>query len=261
MITRRGMTSAVLAGVLMMGLGGVTWAQAEASATDLTIPNGLSIKFDAASSPKAVSQSLQIVFLLTALSLAPSAIIMMTSFTRILIVLGILRQALGLQNIPPGQVISGMALFLTMFTMAPVWEKINTDALKPYIAEEISQEEMIEKGLLPLKSFMLRQTGESELALFFELANKPKTKTAADIPLQVLVSAFMISELKTALQMAFLLYLPFMVVDLVVSSVLMSLGMMMLPPMMVSLPIKILLFILADGWTLLIRGLVSSFSM
>ncbi|MBI3986533.1 MAG: flagellar type III secretion system pore protein FliP, partial [Lentisphaerae bacterium] len=211
------------------------------------VPAGIQVKFDTATSPQEVSQSLKIFLLMTALSLAPSALVMMTSFTRILIVLGIMRQALGLQNVPPGQILAGMALFLTMFTMAPVWEKINQDAIQPYMAEEISQQEAWDKGLSPLKAFMLKQTGDSELNLFMEISGNKAAANRDDIPLVVVIPAFMASELKTALQMAFLVYLPFLIVDLVVASSLMALGMMMLPPMMVSLPVKLLLFVLADG--------------
>jgi flagellar biosynthetic protein FliP len=225
-------------------------------------PMGLKVQFDSASSPKDVSRSIQILLLLTALSLAPSAIIMTTSFTRILIVLGFLRQALGTQQTPPAQVLTGMALFLTIFVMAPVWTKINSDAIQPYIAEQITQQEAWQKGVAPLRAFMEKQVGASELALFVELtgSNKEEDKNK-EVPLEALIPAFMISELKTAFQLGFLIYLPFLVIDLVIASSLMSLGMMMLPPMMISLPIKLLFFVLADGWTLLIRGIVSSFSL
>ena len=185
--------------------------------------------------------------LLTALSLAPSFIVMMTSFTRILVVLGIIRQAIGLQNVPPGQIIAGMALFLSIFTMAPVWQKINEDALKPYAAEEITQEEAWERGFAPIQAFMLNQVGDSELNLFLEISGAPLPEKREDVPTHVLIPAFLTSEMKVAMQMAVLIYLPFLVIDLVIASSLMSLGMMMLPPMMVALPIKILLFVLADG--------------
>ena len=224
-------------------------------------PMGISIKVDSADSPKDVSQSIKIVLLLTALSLAPSAIIMMTSFTRILIVFGLLQRALGTQQTPPAQVTAAMSLFLTIFIMMPVFQKINTDAVKPYLEEKISHEEAWEKGLAPLRQFMGRQTGESELALFVELSGEDMPSSLDDVGTATLIPAFMISELKTALQMGFLIYLPFLVIDLVIACSLMSLGMMMLPPMMISLPIKILFFVLADGWVLLVRGIVTSFSL
>lgn len=236
-------------------------ATCEAAQSNISGPMGIKIQFDGPSSPEDVSQSIKIFLLMTALSLAPSAIIMMTSFTRILIVLGMLRQAIGLQQSPPGQIIGAMALFLTIFIMAPVWQKINTDALQPYVANKITQEQALDRGLAPLKQFMFKQTGEKELGLFLELSKNSKPTSLEDLPIQVLVPAFMISELKTAFQMGFLLYLPFLVIDIVVSTCLMSLGMMMLPPMMISLPIKLLLFVLADGWVLLIRGIVTSFTL
>ncbi len=222
-------------------------------------PMGLRIQFDSEDTPAEVSKSLQIVLLLTALSLAPSAIIMCTAFTRILIVFGLLKNAMGTQQTPPGQILAGMSLFLTIFVMMPVWERINNDALKPYMAEEMTQADAFEKGLVPLREFMIAQTGDKELALFMELAKIETPERIEEMPMPVLIPAFMMSELKTAFQMGFLVYLPFLVIDLVIASSLMSLGMMMLPPMMISLPLKILMFVLADGWTLITRGLVSSF--
>lgn len=231
------------------------------TATNILKPMGFQIQFNPASSREDVSTSIKILILMTVLSLAPSFMIMMTSFTRILIVFGFLRQAMGTQNTPPTQVLTGLSLFLTIFIMAPVWQKINTDAVQPYTKNTISQEEAWDKGIAPIRSFMLRQTGTKELALFVELSGSQPAKTAEEISLVVLTPAFMTSELKTAFQLGFLIYLPFLVIDLVVSTSLMALGMMMLPPMMVSLPIKILFFVLADGWTLLIRNLVTSFKM
>lgn len=226
-----------------------------------TSPMGISVKLDGGDSPQDLSQSLKIVLLLTALSIAPSAIIMCTSFTRILVVFGFLRRALGTQQEPPGQVLAGMALFLTVFIMMPVWQKINDDAVQPYMNKEISSMEAWERGIKPLHKFMSRQTGEKELALFVELSRTDVAVAIDDIPVQTLIPAFMLSEIKTAFQMGFLIYLPFLVIDLVIASSLMSLGMMMLPPMMISLPVKILFFVLADGWTLVVRGVVSSFSL
>lgn len=249
----------ILAGMVLLG---TTAAFSQDPAGGGVLPAGIQVRFDPADSPQQMSQSLRILLLMTALSLAPSALIMTTSFTRIYIVLGIVRQAMSLQNVPPNQVVAGIALFLTMFTMAPVWEKINNEALKPHAAEEISDAEAWDRGIRPLKTFMLGHTGEQEMSLFYELAGRPDAPdTPEDIDLHILIPAFMMTELKTALQMAFLIYLPFLVIDLVVASSLMSLGMMMLPPMMIALPIKILLFVLADGWNMLIRGLVRSFAM
>jgi len=225
------------------------------------VPTAIRVSLDPAGSPQEVSQSMKIFLLLTALSLAPSAVVMVTSFTRILIVLGVMRQAIGMQNVPPGQVLAGIALFLTMFTMRPVWEKINEDAVKPYMAEQIPLDEAWDKGVEPVHAFMLKQTGDGELNLFIEISGMSEPTGRHEIPMTVLIPAFMASELKTAMQMAFMIYIPFLVIDLVVASSLMSLGMMMLPPMMVSLPIKIMLFVLADGWRLCMRGMVSSFSL
>jgi len=223
---------------------------------------GISLKIDPADTPEEITQSLQILLMMTVLTLVPSAFIMTTSFMRIMIVFGFLRRALGTQTAPANQVLAGMSLFLTIFIMAPVWNKIHADAIKPYIAKEITQAEAFKIGAEPLRAFMARQTGEEELALFVELRKLPENpENPTEIPMDVLIPAFMISELKTAFQMGFLIYLPFLVIDLVIASTLMSMGMMMLPPMMISLPIKILFFVLADGWTMLIRGLVNSFSV
>ncbi len=225
-------------------------------------PVGIQVRFSPDSKPEDISQTLQIVLLLTVLSLAPSIIVMTTSFTRILIVFGFLRQALGTQQVPSGQIIAGLALFMSAFIMAPVWKDINTNALQPYIDSQITQAEAWDRGVKPLRAFMLSQTGNDELGLFLELAGKDQNVTKLDdVGMEVILPAFMISELKTSFQLGFLIYLPFLVIDLVVSTILMSLGMMMLPPMMISLPIKLLFFVLADGWNLTIRGLVSSFRM
>jgi flagellar biosynthetic protein FliP len=234
-------------------------APAPASGSSLTLPMGVRVEVDPAGSPEDVSQSIKILLLLTVLSLAPSAVIMMTAFMRILIVLSMIRQAIGLQQTPPGQLLAAMALFLTIFVMAPVWQQINSDAVQPYMDKKVSLQDAWDRGIVPLRDFMLRQTGETELSLFIELSRTAPPAKVEDVALHVLVPAFMISELKTAFQMGFLIYLPFLVIDLVIASCLMSLGMMMLPPMMISLPVKLLFFVLADGWVLLIRGLVTSF--
>lgn len=211
------------------------------------------------SSPQDVSVTLQLLGLLTILSLAPAILIMMTSFTRIIIVLSFLRQALGTGTMPPNQVILGLALFLTFFVMAPPFGKINQEALQPYLAGRMPQAEAIQKGTEPLRTFMFKQTRKKDLALFVHMAKIPRPRSTADVPTHVLIPAFVISELKTAFQIGFMIYLPFLVIDMVVSSILMSMGMMMLPPVMVSLPFKIILFVLVDGWHLLSRALITSF--
>ncbi|MBN2164432.1 MAG: flagellar type III secretion system pore protein FliP [Pontiellaceae bacterium] len=208
--------------------------------------------------PEGLSQAIRIVMLLTVLSLAPSFVIMTTSFTRILVVFGFLRRALGTQSAPPSQVLAGLSLFLTIFIMLPVWKQINEQAIVPYQAKEITAEQAWEAGFGPLREFMARQTGETEFALFVELSGEEAVEMD-QAELNILVPAFVLSELKTSFKLGFLIYLPFLLIDLVSATVLMSLGMMMLPPMMISLPIKILFFVLADGWTVLVRGLLASF--
>ena len=205
--------------------------------------------------------SLQIIFLLTILSLAPSILIMMTSFTRIVIVLSFLRTAIGTHGqMPPNQLIVGLALFLTFFIMAPVWERVNTEALQPLIEDEIPYKEALDKGMDPLRVFMMKQTRQKDMALFVKLSRMQHPTSRDDIPNSVLIPSFIISELRTAFQIGFILFIPFLVIDLVVSSILLSMGMMMLPPVMVSLPFKILLFVLVDGWNLVVQSLVESFN-
>ena len=185
----------------------------------------------------------------------------MTSFTRILIVLSFVRQALGTQTMPPNQVIVGLSLFLTLFTMSPVLEELNNNAIQPMIANEITQEQAIERVATPIRNFMLSETRESDLGLFYQIADLPKPQSASEVPFNVLMPAFMISELKTAFQIGFLIYVPFLVIDMVISSILMAMGMMMLPPTVVSLPFKLVLFVLVDGWSLIIGSIVKSFSL
>lgn len=235
---------------------GTTWAQDTASTP--SGPLGVQIQFDGGG-VEGLSTSIRILILMTVLSLAPSILIMLTGFTRILIVLSIVRRAIGLQSAPPNQVVAGLALFLTFFVMRPVFVEIHDEAWKPLQAGEISDMQAWERAALPLRRFMLRQSGESELRLFHELADEPLPDSPDDVSMGVLVPAFMISELKTAFQMGFLIFLPFLVIDLVLAASLMSLGMMMLPPMMISLPIKILFFVLADGWSIVVQGVASSF--
>jgi flagellar biosynthetic protein FliP len=201
----------------------------------------------------------QILILLTVLSLAPALFIMVTSFTRIVIVLSFLRQALGAQAVPPNQVLLSLALFLTMFIMAPVGQAVYTEALQPLIAEKISYEEAWDKGSAPLRGFMLRQVREKDLELFIELGRLPKPEHVEQIPTHVIIPAFVLSELRVAFQIGFLIYIPFLIVDMVVASVLMSMGMMMLPPAVISMPFKLILFVLADGWYLVVGSMVRSF--
>lgn len=219
----------------------------------------LNIGVGTATKPGEVATTVQIFILLTVLSLAPSLLIMTTSFTRIVVVLSFLRTALGTQQAPSNQIILALSLFLTFFIMTPVWQQINNDAYQPFKAGTISQEKAFEKAVAPVRKFMLTQTREKDLALFVSLSKQPRPKNADDIPTLTIVPAFMISELRTAFQIGFLIYIPFIVIDMVVASVLMSMGMMMLPPVMISLPFKILLFVLVDGWGLVIGSLVKSF--
>ena len=210
--------------------------------------------------PGKVSVVMQIFLLLTVLSLAPSILIMVTSFTRIAIVLSLLRQAIGSNQLPPNQIIVGLSLFLTFFIMTPVWQTVHQEAIKPYMANQLSGQEALEKTIQPLRKFMIRQTREKDLAMLIDVAKLPRPKNLNDVPTQVLIPAFIISELKTAFQIGFMLYVPFLIIDMVVASVLLSMGMMMLPPVMVSLPFKLMIFVLTDGWFMIVGSLVKSFS-
>ncbi|MFA7281495.1 MAG: flagellar type III secretion system pore protein FliP [Sterolibacterium sp.] len=205
------------------------------------------------------SLSIQTLLLLTSLSFLPAIILMMTSFTRIIIVLSLLRHALGTQSAPPNQVLAGLALFLTFFIMAPVADKIYTDAYLPLAENKIGFSEALERGAVPLRGFMIKQTREPDLTLFTKIAKQPKPASADQVPMRVLIPAFVTSELKTAFQIGFIVFIPFLIIDMVVASVLMSMGMMMMSPVIVSLPFKIMLFVLVDGWNLLIGSLVQSF--
>ncbi len=232
---------------------------AASGAGDLILPS-LNMNFPGGgNNPTEMVNALKIVMLLTVLTLAPAILVMTTSFTRIVIVLSFLRQSLGTQQMPPNQVIVGLSLFLSFFIMAPTWNKISSQALDPYMAEQITQKEAFSRAEEPIREFMFAQTREKELELFLGFNKGPKPKNRAEVPTYVLVPSFIVSELNTAFQMGFMLYLPFMVIDMVVASVLMAMGMMMLPPMMISLPFKLLLFVLIDGWDLVIGSLVKSF--
>lgn len=214
---------------------------------------------DDSSNPNDFVTTIQIVFLLTLLTLAPSIMMMMTSFTRIIIVFHFLRQSLATQTVPSNQILVGLAIFITFFIMRPVLTEINDQALQPFLKKEISQEQMLDRAVKPLRAFMFKQTREKDLKLFIDLQQLDAPKTQEDISLTTLIPAFIISELKTAFQIGFLLYLPMLLIDLVVGSVLLSMGMMMLPPIMISMPFKILLFVLVDGWYLIVESLVKGF--
>ncbi len=223
-----------------------------------TVPS-ITLGVEEATSPKDVAVSLQILLLITVLSLAPSILILMTSFTRITIVLSMVRKAIGTQSTPSNQIIVALSLFLTFFVMAPVFKDINDTALQPYLKSELTHQEAFEKGVKPLREFMLKQTREKDLALMVNNARLEKPKSPDDLPLHVIVPAFAISEIRLAFQMGFLLYLPFLMIDMIIASILMSMGMMMLPPPMISAPFKILLFVLVDGWYIVIESLIRSF--
>jgi flagellar biosynthetic protein FliP len=219
----------------------------------------LSINLSETDDPNAMMPAIKIVSILTILSVAPAILLMMTSFTRILVVLSFLRQAIGTTTMPPNQVLLGLSLFLTMFTMAPVWQPISDRVITPLMAKAITQEQALTEIAKPVRKFMLSETRESDLGLFMNLSKLAKPQSADDIPMSILVPAFMISELKTAFQIGFLIYIPFLIIDMVVSAILMAMGMMMLPPTVVSLPFKLVLFVLVDGWSLIVGALVKSF--
>jgi len=223
-----------------------------------TIPS-VTLKVSQGQDPGDVVPTLQIVGMMTLLALAPSLVLMMTSFTRILIVLHFLRQAMGTQQVPPAQLVVALALVLTFFVMQPTLNAVNDNALKPYMAKTIDQKTALENATQPFKDFMLKQVRERDLALFVNLSGLPRPANQSEIGLGVLVPAFVISELRIAFQIGFVLYLPFLIIDMVVSSILLAMGMMMLPPVMVSLPFKILLFVMVDGWYLVVESLVKSF--
>jgi len=223
----------------------------------VTIPT-MNFELSAPSSPQQLVSSLNVLVVLTLLFLAPSMVLVMTTFTRFVIVFGFLRQALGTQQVPPTQLLVMLAMILTFFVMEPVGTKAYEAGIKPYIAQEIGYEEAFTRTTMPFKNFMIRNTREKDLALFFRIRKMQNPQSVADVPLSIVIPAFVISELKTAFEIGFLLFLPFLVIDMVVASILMSMGMMMLPPVMISLPFKILIFVLIDGWNLLIGNLIAS---
>lgn len=245
--------------VLILIIFGIVVLPASASPLEnIQIPK-VSVSIDGAKNPKEYVDNIKLLLLLTSLTFIPSIILLMTSFTRIIVVLGFVRNALSTQQSPPNQVLIATALFLTFFIMAPVYNQVNSKAIQPYLNGEISQEKAIEIGSKPIKDFMLNQTREKDIALFYNAAKMDKPDDRYAVPFNVLIPAFVISELKTAFQMGFLIFIPFIVIDMVVASVLMSMGMFMLPPVTISLPFKIMLFVLADGWHLVIKSLIESF--
>jgi len=219
----------------------------------------LSLGIKEATGPQEVSTALQVLFVLTILSVAPAILLMTTAFTRIVIVLGFVRQAMGTQNMPPNQIIIGLALFLTFFIMSPVIDRINTTAFQPYMAQQITQQQALDRTVEAMREFMFSQVQEDELQLLIEITRQEQPEDRKDISTMILIPAFMLSELKLAFQMGFMIYVPFLVIDMIVASVLMSMGMMMLPPIIISLPFKLLLFVLVDGWNLVVGSLMQSF--
>jgi flagellar biosynthetic protein FliP len=229
-----------------------------AYAEALSLP-GISLEIGSQEGEQGVATVVQLLVLLTVLTLVPSILIMMTSFTRLIIVLSFIRNALSLQQMPPNQVLVGLALFLTVFIMAPVWTALDEEALGPYLAGSISQEEALSLASGPIRSFMLNNTREKDLELFISAAKQERPKTPDDVATYILIPAFIISELKVAFQIGFMIFVPFLVIDIVVASTLMSMGMMMLPPIMISLPFKVLLFVMVDGWNLVIKSLLQGY--
>ncbi len=219
----------------------------------------MTLTLEGAEGPQSMDSALKIVLLMTVLSLAPAILVLLTSFTRIVIVLGFLRQAIGANQAPNNQIIIGLALFLTLVVMSPVLNQMNVDAVQPFMNEQMSQGEAFAKIQVPLKEFMLSQVREKDVALFLDLTEAEVPDSPADLPMLVVIPSFVLSELKTAFQMGFVLFIPFLIIDMVVASVLMSMGMMMLPPVLISLPFKILLFVLVDGWFLVVKSLVQAF--
>ncbi|MGC9196523.1 MAG: flagellar type III secretion system pore protein FliP [Syntrophobacteraceae bacterium] len=254
-LSSRAILPAILFGVALFSF---TFHPLLAHAEGIDLP-AVHLNLDGLKGPQQVSGALQVVFLLTILSLAPALLILMTSFTRFAVVFSFLRSALGTQQAPPNQVVIGLSLFLTFFVVKPVWQKIDRQALVPYEQHAISTDQFIDRGITPLKDFMLRQISEKDLAVFVSLSQNTRPQNAQSLSIWTVIPAFVISELKKAFQIGFMLYVPFIIVDMVVASILLSMGMMMLPPVMISLPFKLMLFIMVDGWPLLIGSLVKSF--
>jgi flagellar biosynthetic protein FliP len=232
----------------------------QSALAQVTLPS-VNLGFKTVESPADVVNVIKVVLMLTVLTLAPAIMILMTCFTRIVIVLSFLRQALGVQQMPPNQVLIGLSLFLTFFVMGPSFTEMNEKGIQPYLNGSIKQEQAFAETLAPLRKFMLSQTRPQDLSLFMRLSKSPQAKTLADVPTIALVPAFIVSELKTAFQIGFIIFLPFLIIDMVAASVLMAMGMMMLPPVVISLPFKVMLFVLVDGWSLIIGSMVKSFGI
>jgi flagellar biosynthesis protein FliP len=250
----------VLMGLIIFVIIFLAGVKAYAAPETLSVPK-IDISIDNASSPKDYVDNIKLLMVLTVLSVLPSFLVMMTSFTRIIVVLGFTRNALGTQQSPPNQVLVGLALFLTIFIMYPTYSTINSEAVKPFLENKINQQQALQKASQPIRKFMLKETREKDLELFLDISKTDKSKITKDnAPLKAVIPAFIISELKTAFTIGFLIYIPFLIIDIVVASILMSMGMFMLPPVMISLPFKILLFVMVDGWYLLVKSLVLGFS-
>ncbi|MBK7500197.1 MAG: flagellar type III secretion system pore protein FliP [Ignavibacteriales bacterium] len=247
--------------ILLIVFASANFAQQTQQTQSLSFPlPKLDVQVGSSDNPQDVSVTLQILLLMTILALAPSIMIMTTAYLRIIIVFHFLKSALGTQQMPPGQLLAGVALFVTFFVMAPTWNKVNEEALKPLMDEKITTEEAYNKGIEPIREFMFRNVRDEDLGLFISLANMKRPDNRSELPTYIVIPAFVISELRTGFIIGFFLFIPFLMVDMIISSILMSMGMMMLPPMLVSLPFKILLFILVDGWNLIIGSVVRSFA-
>ncbi len=251
---KKTLNTLLLTCLFFFGLATIVYAQ------PVPVPD-IDLKIQQSDNPQEVVDSIKLLVLLTSLSLVPAILLMMTSFTRVIIVLSFIRNAIGTQQTPPNQVLIGLALFLTLFIMTPIYNDVNNQAIKPYINDELSQEQAMEKASEPIKKFLLKHVRDKDLALFVKAAKIEKPANEKELPLTVIIPAFVISELKTAFQMGFLIYIPFLVIDMVVASTLMSMGMFMLPPIMISLPFKVLLFVMVDGWHLIVKSLLESFGL
>lgn len=246
-----------LIGKMLLAIG-ITLLAVPAAHCAMAFPN-INIGMKTANTPQEFTQGIQIMIWLTILTLAPSIFIMTTAFIRIIIVLAITRQAIGIGSLPPSQILTGLALILTFFIMSPTINKINDTAIQPYMKNQITQQVAIDKAIKPAREFMLKQTDEKNLALFIKMAKLPRPKTEADVPTYIVIPAFILSELNTSFKIGFVIFLPFLVIDLVVSSILVSMGMLFLPPTMIALPFKLVLFIMVDGWYLIVKSLVEGF--
>lgn len=264
--TKTRLFTLILAGLLVMVFAGISQAAVQLNpprspelSRTITLP-ALTLGVTQADSPRDVALTLQILALMTVLSLVPAILLMVTSFTRIIIVLGFVQRAIGLQQSPPQQVIAGLSLFLTMFTMYPTWTQVYQNGLEPYLSGNITAQQAWDNSIQPVRQFMFRYTRQEELSLIISMSESPRPANQSEVDTRVLIPAFMLSELKTAFQMGVVIYIPFLVIDMVVSSVLLAMGMMMLPPMMISLPFKILLFVMSDGWNLVVMSVLKSFT-